>query len=70
MNPTEEIILRKYLKRKIAIKNNSFNGMTSQFKDAAKLLRNNIFTVFARGEAGTYAATSSNLNLIDVRIMY
>lgn len=67
MNSADEIILRQYLKRKIAVKNNSFSGMTSSFRENAKILRNNIFTAFARGKDGSYAATRSNLNLRDVR---
>lgn len=67
MDPNEEIILRKYLRRKIAVKNFSLSGMTSGFKEDAKILRNNIFTCFARGENGAYSATPSNINLMDIR---
>lgn len=67
MKPIEEIILRQYLKRKIALKNSLFSGMTSSFRDEAKIMRNNIFKHFASGKDGVCAATRSNINLMDVR---
>ena len=67
MNQNEEQILRKYIKRRIAEKNATFAKMTYQYRESAKLMRNNIFVSFARGNNGTFDVTTSNMNLKSIR---
>ena len=67
MNIQEQIILRKYIKRKIAGKNMIFAKMTSGFKQSAKTLRWDIFEAFACGRHSSNAFTSSRSDLRDAR---
>ena len=67
MNIQEQIILRKYIKRKIAGKNTIFAKMTSGFKQSAKTLRWDVFEAFACGRHSSNAFTSSRSDLRDAR---
>ena len=51
MQEIQEVILRKFLKRKIADKNRAYNGMTKGFQMDAKIYRGDIYRQFARGNA-------------------
>jgi hypothetical protein len=62
MTPSEELILRNYLRRRIAEHNSKFSRMTYGFKEEAKTLRMEAFAKFARGKNGTFDMTPSNLD--------
>lgn len=66
MTPEEELILRNYLRRKIAEKNMKFAKMSSKFQNPAKAFRIELFRTFARGTSGSNAAIPSNLNIMSV----
>lgn len=66
MEEKELEILHKYMLRRIAEKNMVFSGMSYKFHETSKLMRENIYRNFARGDMKYFSPTAGNINMDNI----